>query len=285
MVPLLAWDQPVGLVSIGEFFTPNCSKLRDPAIQITSANKLLPILGDTQSREMPVLREEQVEGVLTAVQHLARIIPTNSLSTLCERNNFMDMPERIDHFSVRSPRGETKINPSPQAFAAFGHSFPPTHMLSYSYEDCRDPPAVPRTDAGKKCGTIPVPALGPGMRSPTAVRAEPMKGKYHTNPTRPLFSIRKHNESQSQAKRGQSGRDGCYTMSNRRAPLQPGHRPSMANPRGGGLRSRRQATSPRHEALCPESMTQTTIRTQLVLCFQQKRTTSQAQAKRRPLRN
>jgi hypothetical protein len=97
MVPLLAWDQPVGLVSIGEFFTPNCSKLRDPAIQITSANKLLPILGDTQSREMPVLREEQVEGVLTAVQHLARIIPTNSLSTLCERNNFMDLPERIDH--------------------------------------------------------------------------------------------------------------------------------------------------------------------------------------------
>ncbi len=74
MVPILAWDQPVGLVSIGEFFTPNCNTLRDPAIQIATANKLFPILGDRQSRQIPVLREEQLEGVLTAVQHLARIM-------------------------------------------------------------------------------------------------------------------------------------------------------------------------------------------------------------------
>lgn len=74
MVPILAWDQPIGLVSIGEFFTPNCSRLRDTAIQIANANKLLPILGDVPSREIPVLREEQLEGVLTAVQHLARIM-------------------------------------------------------------------------------------------------------------------------------------------------------------------------------------------------------------------
>jgi signal transduction histidine kinase len=73
MVPIHAWDQPIGLVSVGEFFLPDSTKLSSPAIQIANANKLFPIISDTPP-EIPVLSEEHLDGVLAAVQHLARIM-------------------------------------------------------------------------------------------------------------------------------------------------------------------------------------------------------------------
>jgi hypothetical protein len=88
----------------------------------------------------------------------------------------------------------------------------------------------------EKCGTNPVPALGPGMRSPTAVHTE----KYHTNPTRPLFSIKKHNESQSQAG-GPGGASRCWP-----------DRVHNARPSGGRWPSLPRVPGPRRDGRNPQ---------------------------------
>ncbi|MDP2896469.1 MAG: ATP-binding protein [bacterium] len=131
MVPILAWDQPIGLVSIGEFFTPDCNKLRDVAIQEANTNKLLPILGDTQSREIPVLREEQLEGVLTAVQHLARIIG----DLVMARINPDTLPEYLNNVADQIARSWAETVSESGRLAAALEGFALVSLANLFFED------------------------------------------------------------------------------------------------------------------------------------------------------
>lgn len=73
MIPIKAWDQPVGLISIGEFFTRDCDQLRPAASQVPGAD-LFTIVDETKAGRIPVLDDEQRDGVLTAVEHIAGIL-------------------------------------------------------------------------------------------------------------------------------------------------------------------------------------------------------------------
>lgn len=73
MIPILAWDQTVGLISIGEFFTPQCNQLLQIALDKAGPDAPT-ILKEMESGRIPLLQEEHQHGVRTAVQHLAEII-------------------------------------------------------------------------------------------------------------------------------------------------------------------------------------------------------------------
>ena len=70
MVPIKAWGQAVGLVSIGEFFTPSCNTLTPEALYKAGPNKLV-IIREAESGKIPVFDRESTK----AFQRQFNILP------------------------------------------------------------------------------------------------------------------------------------------------------------------------------------------------------------------